>query len=354
MYLRPFVLPFVCIFIHACTPTAKDEAPATPIATAKTQAITSVATTTALIGEVSELITGNGQIRTPFDETLTSQVPGLLITCHARNGRRVRAGDTLAVVDTTTIALRREKLNIQQFNAQTEYESQLLGYGPLLEGKSTVEAALVREKLRAASGLTALAIELRALQNELEASLIKAPVDGILADVQIAAGMRVQPGQALFRIYRTHDLFIDVPILESECLKLHTGLLATIYPLAIPGKPYSAIVEALNPLVDPNGMAHVQLRIVHPEGLLLGMHASVEIRIPGRRGIVVPKAALVLRRAKHVIFTLEDGRAKWNYVTPGIDNGKEIEIREGIRPGASVIISNNLQLSHNAPVEAIN
>lgn len=354
MYLRAFTLLLVSFYIHACTPIAKENDSATQLNAGKTQVVTSVATTTAEIKEVHELITGNGSIRTTFDETLTSQVAGLLITCVARNGLRVRAGDTLAVLDTTTIALRREKLNIQRSNTQTEYEGQLLGYEPLLKGKSTAEAALVREKLRAASGLTALTVELRALQNELDASLIKAPVDGILADVQVAAGMHVQPGQALFRIYRTRELFVDVPIMESECSKIRTGLSATIFPLAIPGKTYTATVDVLNPIVDQTGMTHVQLRVVNPEGLLLGMHAAVEIRIPSRRGVLVPKAALVLRRAKHVIFTLEDGRAKWNYVTPGIDNGKEVEIRAGIRAGALVILSNNLQLSHNAPVEAIN
>ena len=32
-----------------------------------------------------------------------------------------------------------------------------------------------------------------------------------------------------------------------------------------------------------------------------------------------------------MVFTYENGLAKWNYVTTGLDNGHEVEIVEGVR-----------------------
>jgi len=40
--------------------------------------------------------------------------------------------------------------------------------------------------------------------------------------------------------------------------------------------------------------------------------------------------------------------AKWNYVTVGREKGKEFEILEGLTEGQQVIVTNNLQLAHDA------
>ena len=81
------------------------------------------------------------------------------------------------------------------------------------------------------------------------------------------------------------------------------------------------------------------------------MNCSATITVPLQKCIVVPKQAVVMRSGKAVVFSLENDKAKWNYVTVGRDNGKEVEITEGLEPGMKVIVSNNLQLAHDAPVQ---
>ena len=65
---------------------------------------------------------------------------------------------------------------------------------------------------------------------------------------------------------------------------------------------------------------------------------------------MVAKEAIVMKSGKPVVFTEENGLAKWNYVSTGRENGKEIEILSGIKAGQNVIVSNNLQLAHDAPI----
>ncbi len=55
-----------------------------------------------------------------------------------------------------------------------------------------------------------------------------------------------------------------------------------------------------------------------------------------------------ISRGKSVVFTLEEGLAKWNYVTVGMES--EVEIKDGITVDQMVIVSNNLQLAHDAPI----
>ena len=83
------------------------------------------------------------------------------------------------------------------------------------------------------------------------------------------------------------------------------------------------------------------------------MNCTAVIKAPASRSLIVPKEAVVMRSGKAVVFTLQDGKAKWNYVAVGKDNGKEVEIKEGVTAGQKVITTNNLQLAHDAPVKEV-
>ena len=83
------------------------------------------------------------------------------------------------------------------------------------------------------------------------------------------------------------------------------------------------------------------------------MHVQAIMSLPYDQHIVIPKEALVVRSGKFVVFTAKNKLAKWNYVTIGRENGKEIEILEGLQQGDSVIITNNLQLAHDATVSFV-
>lgn len=80
------------------------------------------------------------------------------------------------------------------------------------------------------------------------------------------------------------------------------------------------------------------------------MNCSVTINLPSGNTLIVPREALVMRSDRPVVFTLVNDKAKWNYVTVGRTNGKDVEITGGLKAGEQVITSNNLQLAHDAPV----
>lgn len=314
---------------------------------------TSVVVSFANFSILSYHITSSGRIQPHYTELLLSERSGLLLTCRAYNNQAVKKDEVIAILESTALDLRREKLLIQQYNAQKEYESQLLGYESLLKGKSPQEAEEVRKKLRAAAGLSGIEVELKELDYEKQQSTIRAPVSGVLSDVKVQAGMHIKAGQELFRIHSAQDLYAEVKVLESDLPLLRIGQSAEVQPLAMPAKTYAAALSEINPGVDANGMIQVRLKIRSPAGLLPGMNVEASVNVPQKKAVVVPKAAVVLRGGRPVVFTYEGGLAKWNYVTTGLDNGREIEIVEGIKAGMEVITSNNLQISHDAQVEKL-
>lgn len=98
------------------------------------------------------------------------------------------------------------------------------------------------------------------------------------------------------------------------------------------------------------GLVKVVLQLEGTSKAFPGMHVNVRMRLPFKSNIIVLKEAIVIRSGKQVVFTAVNGKAYWNYVKTGRENGKEIEVLEGLKTGDNVIISNNLQLAHDAPV----
>ena len=137
------------------------------------------------------IVHSSGRIQPHFTELLLSERSGQLLTCRAHNNQAVKKDEIIATIKSTALDLRREKLLIRQYNAQKEYESQLLGYESLLKGKSPQEAEEVRKKLRAAAGLSGIEVELKELGYEKQQSIIRAPVSGVLSEVKVQTGMHI-------------------------------------------------------------------------------------------------------------------------------------------------------------------
>lgn len=81
------------------------------------------------------------------------------------------------------------------------------------------------------------------------------------------------------------------------------------------------------------------------------MNARIIIEKTLLNQLVVPKSAVVERSGRKVVFTYENGLAKWNYVSIAHENETSVVIAEGLKVGALVIIEGNLNLGHDAKVE---
>ncbi len=303
------------------------------------------------------LIQSNGKIRATYEQFLSSETGGKVIICNGKTGKRVSAGEVILKFETTSNQYRLQKAKLTQFNSQKEYESELLGYENLLKGKAKEDADTIRQKLRISSGLAGAEQEVQEANYELSKAVIKAPFAGILADVKVHQGQQIKTGEELFRIYDPYNLLLEVKVLEADISLLKIGTPAELSPVSDPELKYKANVYEINPYVDANGMVTTKLKIKNSDpqvhSLFPGMNCIATIKVPVSKTLTVPKEAVVIRRGKAVVFTMEYGKAIWNYVTVGRENGKEVEIKEGLRAGVKVITSNNLQLAHDAPVEEL-
>jgi RND family efflux transporter MFP subunit len=222
-----------------------------------------------------------------------------------------------------------------------------------MEGEDSLQKATIEEQVKSSSGLFMAEIELKEAELDMEKSAIRAPISGKVANVSLKRGSLVNAGDEICEVLSSHQLELKVKVLESDINFISPGQKAEIHPVSGGSKEVTGTVKSINPMVDENGLVQVTLRLAGSGSLLPGMNARAVIRAPQSNSIVVPKQALVYRSGRPVVFTIENNESRWNYVEVGLDNGREVEILDGVPANSTVIITNNLQLAHQAPVQVV-
>lgn len=302
------------------------------------------------------LINATGKIEASNQVMVIVERQGYLVDLLVTEGETVQAGTVIARLDNSESKFALEKAQIELRSRMADFENQKIGY-PSIYGIPDADPEVVEEwdgRLKASSGVLAAEIALREAELNIEKSIIKAPISGTVADVKLKTGSLVNAGDEVCEILSATQLEIRVKVLESDINYIRKGQQAEIYPVSGGIEGLIGTVSSVNPKVDENGLVQVTIRLQKQGNLLPGMNARAVIRAPQSDSLVVPKQAVVYRSGRPVVFTVENNQAVWNYVEVGKDNGREMEILEGIVANAQVIISNNVQLAHQAPIQIIN
>lgn len=288
-------------------------------------------------------VNSSGVITSENELKVTFQTSGYLEKLMVRNGLSVRKGQLIAELQNNREELALEKAIIALAKAQVDFE-----FDSISRGNS--KDPIVDKNLRLQTGLRSAQVTVKEAEFNLKNTFIYAPINGVLAEIEEKQGNSVAAGEELGVIYDPDNLILTGKILETDFKFIRIGLQADIFPLSFRDKAFRARVVEFNPKVDENGMVEVKMKLEETAGLLPGMNANAIIRVPQDKNIIVPREALVIKSGKPVVFTYENGLAKWKYVELGLDNGVDLEIKSGIEAGSQVIISNNMQLAHDARV----
>ena len=311
---------------------------------------TEVTTYAALRKPFEYLITTSGKVEAANDIHIPFKVEGIVNKVYVTNGQYINKGDLLVTIENEKFKLEVDKAEVQLKERKVEFEDKIIGF----KGHEGEKLKVTLENIRYSSGLAAAEISFAQAKLTYENSVLKSPIAGLLSNLEIKEGSTTKPGDVFCEIHEPHALLVSCEVLEADAFIISKEQAATVQPLFEKEKSFKAYVSNINPRVDvKTGLVKIKLVLVKAEKLLPGMNVSVTIKVPYSKNIIVPKEAIVIRSGRQVVFTEENGLAKWNYVTTGRENGKEIEVIDGLAENKKVIITNNLQLAHDAPVKVV-
>jgi membrane fusion protein (multidrug efflux system) len=343
------------LLFFACS-EAKDDLREIPTESLRNEvAATEVRTATAERRSFDYLINAVGKLEALSEVKALVEREGYLDQVMVVEGQLVEKGQIIALLDRREAEFAVEKARISVVKAQSELEVLKSQYHLALESPDSLVSKVVQNRILVNSGLSLAEVELKEAELNLSRCEVRAPISGKVANIKFKEGSLVTKNTEFAEILSTDRLLLRVKVLESDVPMISPQQKAEIYPVSDPTNALIGTVVAINPKVDENGLVQVSLALNATKNLLPGMNARAVIRAPQSNSIVVPKDAVVFRSGRAVVFTVENGKeSKWNYVEIGKDNGREIEILEGVSENSVVITSNNLQLAHQAPVQPVN
>lgn len=223
-----------------------------------------------------------------------------------------------------------------------------------------IDAGQKREEIMAASkGLTQAEIDAKIARLQLAKTIVRAPFAGIVTDIKISPREHIDPGREICRLVDIGWIRVKAKVLESEVGKIKTGRNVDLRFSAYPNQVFQGTVEAIAPIInaeDKTCAVHIAMR--NPtEEIKPGMHAEVEIAAeiyPNR--LLAPQAAILVRGGRKLVFVVENGLAKWRYITIGVENEDFAEIlaadrpEETVKEGDLVISEGHFTLAHDARV----
>lgn len=293
------------------------------------------------------------------ETVVAPQVAGLVTAVPVREASRVAAGELLLQVDTMEYSMALASARSGLLQAEATFRELTLFDAD--DTSLTAEAREERRRFaRARAQLDQREVEVRRAQLDLERSSVRAPFPGYIADLEVVEGEYVTVGQAVMTLVDIQPIKVEVNVLEREVANIAPGRRTVVTFSAFPDEEFVGRVETINPILSAERTARVTVILDNPGGRIKpGMYASVTLEaqaIPDR--VLVPRAAILERDARTMLFVFEDGRAKWRYVTTGRENNDWVEILENpetdtVRPGEVVLTNGHQYLFHEAPIRLV-
>jgi len=282
------------------------------------------------------------------DVIVSPESMGNITSLQVQAGDRVVKGQLLATIDDRMIrqgvaeAQTQLDLATQVFNRQKNLWDQKIG--------SEIQF------LQAKTNKEALEKRVASLQEQLEMTRIKSPINGTVDQVDIKIGQAVAPGMPAFRVVNLNSLKVTGEVAESFISKVNRGN-ETIISIPDMGKEINTKLDyagrAINTL---NRTFNVEVRLSPKDGELHPNMVAVMkiVDYSATSTFVVPIAAIQKSSdGEYVFVAVQDGGrlvAKRKKVTAGMIYNGMIEVREGLTEGDQVVTAGFQSIIEGDPI----
>jgi membrane fusion protein, multidrug efflux system len=286
-----------------------------------------------------------GTVKPWMSLKIVAEVSGKIVEKRVSEGQRVAKGDIIALIDDR--------------DYKNALASSQASYQVALASRKRLEK-LYKEKVSTQSQIDDIVARVRtskaALDNAalaLERCAIRAPFDGVVNRFYIEAGQYLGVGDPVAEVLQLDRVKIEVGIPESDVDKVRRLEHFTIKIDALGGRSFAGTRHYLYYNSDNFArLYNLEIAVENPDGEILpDMFTRVEIvKTEVANGLGVPLYSLINRKDTNALYVVKEGVARLVPVETGIQDGWQIEIRRGIKPGDQVVVVGQRQIDDGATV----
>ena len=292
-----------------------------------------------------------GTLKSRIGVVLRPEVSGRISQLNFTDGQRVRKGQVLVQFDDQLPLAQMQQslaeLSIAQANQKRNQELVAQNF---ISQRSLDESAA---NLQVAQAKLALA---KATADRLK---IIAPFDGMVGIRSVNVGDYLKDGADIVNIEDIDAIFVDFRLPERFQSKVKTGQTASIDIDALPGRKYTARIQAIDPLIDANGRSVGVRGCIDNRQLQLrpGMFARVNAVFGVREtAMMIPEEAIIPQGPKVFVIKLLPGPNEKTRTTQrvevkvGLRRPGKVEILEGLVPTDSVVANGQQRVQKDGTV----
>jgi RND family efflux transporter MFP subunit len=305
-----------------------------------------------------------GEIRARHETRLSFRVGGKIVERMVEVASRVKAGQAVARLDATDLALAAAsaKAQVASLEAERDLAAADLRRFRELRDRSFISQA---EYDRRASALTTAEARLEAARalhrqtaNQAAYALLQADTAGVITALEAEAGQVVAAGQTVARLARLgeKEIAFAVPESQREFVERATAFAVTLN--TVPGKVWNGRLREIAPAADPAARTYAARVTVLGAGedVEWGMSARVVVSANGGPArIELPIAALHSRGEQPQVFVIDGGdKVQPRQVKTGGIAGERVVIVSGVHPGDLVVAAGAQLLRPGQRVRVLN
>jgi RND family efflux transporter MFP subunit len=339
---------------------------------------TSVEAITVARKSISEQIRAYGTVQAKDIVQVTPQVTNRVTHIYAHLGDTVRAGQKLAKIYSSTYQdqVVQAKSVVSQNMAtfvqdSTQYARQKELYKRQLISASTLDQAKAAY-LTSKSQLQSAKSSLSQSREDLNNSVIRSPVYGVVITRNIAVGDLATTGQAAFKIGNLTGYQMSIYLPRDEWKSVRLGQDAHFQLSGNEMASAEGRVTHISPQLDPTtGLGQVKITFTKKgpdisQGMLIKAIIDVETH---SNAIVIPRSAMV-ENVKTIIqpesntiqavsnysaFVIQgDTLALKHKLTLGIEQGNQVEVLKGLQAGDKIVTTGQANLADSSRVRVVN
>jgi RND family efflux transporter MFP subunit len=188
---------------------------------------------------------------------------------------------------------------------------------------------------------------------------VVAPFDGVITSRQIDVGALVtadqSSGTSLFSIDRTDVLRVQVYVPQEYFFGLKDGQDATLTVPQLPGRVFHGkVARNAGALGTSTRTLLVEVDVDNRDKALSpGLYGVVHLEQPRDKPVVfVPSEAIIFNKDGLSAAVYANGRAQIRHLDVLADDGAQVEVRDGVRPGEQVILNPPVNLTEGMKVRS--
>lgn len=215
-----------------------------------------------------------GTIESVSDVAVASRISEQIVMLGVEMGQRVRKGQVVVQLDKTAVEDKILNGRAELERAEYQYQNILIGQG-YKRGAFDEAPENIREMARINSGYNTAKAALQQMERQLSYCIITAPISGVVTQLNAALYEMAAPGETLFRIVDTEHLKVCFDVLENELQPFDYGTEITLAPFAFLEDRHHARITAVSPVVEKNGVVHLEATLTPHPHLKPGMSVII-------------------------------------------------------------------------------